>query len=183
MNQGKVFEAKFKESVPDDVFYLRLKDSPSSFMRQGGGAVRFTYENPYDSLIFYKGSLYCLELKSTQSTSLSIQMDKSEKGKNIKINQIEGLTEASSYEEAYSGFILDFRKTGNTYFLSIKDFNHFLSNTAKKSINENDVVENNGILVDKKLKRVHYDYNIAKMLEDIISNEKERGDLNVRKNK
>ncbi len=147
---------------------MRIKDSPSSFSSQSSGAVRFTANNPFDNFIFHNGSFFPLELKSTKNTSLSIQREKSEKGKMIKLHQINGLLEASSYAGVYAGFIVDFRSTGCTYFINIKDFKNFLDDTEKKSINESDIVSNNGILLEKKLLKVNYCYDIAKLLKDIV---------------
>lgn len=54
MNLGKTFEADWKLSIDsNEMYYLRLKDSPSSF-GQDSDKVRFTAKNPYDALAFYK---------------------------------------------------------------------------------------------------------------------------------
>jgi recombination protein U len=168
LNSGKVFENNFKKSVPENIYYMRMKDSPSSFSQQNGGVVRFTSNNPYDNFMFYKYHFFPFELKSTQSTSFSIQMEKMEKGKDIKLHQIQGLTIASEYEGICAGFILDFRKSDNTYFLNIKEFNKFLARSDKKSINEKDVFDIGGILIEKKLKKINYTYNIEKLMQDIL---------------
>ena len=121
MNTGKVFEQNFKKSVDESkIYYLRLKDSPASF-GQDSSKVRFTADNPYDNFCFYERTLFPLELKSTKSTSFSFQRNKKEKGKNIKLSQIEGLTMASKYEGIYAGFIFNFDK-GETVWMNIKDF-------------------------------------------------------------
>ena len=75
----------------------------------------------------------------------------------------------------YPGFMLNFRNSqeierGVTYWLSIRDFNDFFVNTDKVSINRLDVINHNGIIVDQKLKRTHFAYDINKMLDDIIAN-------------
>jgi penicillin-binding protein-related factor A (putative recombinase) len=164
---GKLFEQQWKKSATDDMYYFRLKDSPSSF-GQDSTFVRFTLNNPYDAFIFYNRFLFPMELKSTELTSISIQRDKGEKGKMIKHHQIEGLTEANKYEGIFSGFVFDFRNTGNTYWFGIENFTQFLSETTKKSINEKDVIEYGGILVDKTKKKVKYTYNIKELLNRIV---------------
>jgi len=165
-NEGKKFEEDFKKSVPDDIYYYRLRDSGSAF---GGGSehLRFTISNKYDCYIYKKPNFYPIELKSTKSTSMSIQHDKEEKGKMIKLNQIDGLTEASEHDGIHAGFLFNFRSNkNNTYWLNIKDFNKFNDNTDKKSINEKDVIEHNGIFIKSEIKRVRYKYYINEFIEN-----------------
>lgn len=164
---GKIFEQQWKKSVSDDMYYLRLKDNPSSF-GQDSNFVRFTLDNPFDCFIFYNGFLFPMELKSTELSSISIQRTKEDKGKMIKLNQIKGLLESNRYDKIHSGFIFDFRNTNNTYWLSIDGFNRFLENSNKKSINEKDIIEYKGILVTKVIKRVKYIYNIKELLNKIV---------------
>ena len=171
-NLGKVLEYNIKQSIPSDMYYMRIKDSPASF-GQKNDTTRFTLDNPFDSLLFYNSNLFFIEMKSTQSTSISIQFDKTEKGKMIKLHQIEALTDARMYEIA-SGFILDFRGS-ETYWIDILDFNQFLNETTKKSINEDDVEKYNGIKINKQLKKVNYNYDIRKMVDDIIDRKKGDG--------
>lgn len=117
-----------------------------------------------------------MELKFTQSTSFSIQRDKKEKPKMIKFSQIEGLTEANKYDNIYAGLLLNFgnRKTNENelYWISIEDFNRFLNDTDKKSINKKDVIEYNGIKCQSRLLKVRHRYE-AKELFDIIIEQKE----------
>lgn len=171
-NEGKRFEDNVKKSITDDMYYLRLKDSPSSFS-QDSSSTRFTLNNPFDALIFTDNCLFPLELKSTQSTSISIQKDKTERSKMIKINQIEGLTESSLYKGIYAGFLFDFRKTDNTYYLTIKDFNCFLQEGNKKSINEQDVINYNGIQLEKRKLKINYRYDLEKLFKKITEKKDE----------
>src|SRR5690554_830637 len=159
MNAGKKFETCFKKSLLKDDFYVvRIPDPPQSF-NQMDKQLRFSNKNPYDLIAFKNGKMYCLELKSCNSTSFSIQFDKKEKGKNIKIHQIEGLRNASKHKEVIAGFIFNFRKVKKTYFLEINNFGGFMISTDKKSINEQDVKDFNGILIPQKLIRVNYYYD------------------------
>lgn len=164
-NQGKVFENSFRDSVPEDVYFYRLRDPASSFNPNDQSGLRFSITNDYDCFIFYKDSFFPIELKSTQGTSMSIQFTKEERSKMIKINQINGLMKAQKHEGVYAGFLLNFRKTEHTYWLSIKDFYLFYKFTDKKSINEKDIQENNGILIPQVKKRVRYTYDVSKMIE------------------
>lgn len=158
-NEGKVFEEDWKKSIPSDCYYFRIKDSPSSF-GQDSSKARFTLKNPFDAFIYCYPNLFPTELKSTKGTSISIQQDKNDKGKMIKFNQIEGLTEAANYKGIIPGFIFNFRKYGKTYFLHIDDFNKFLNDTDKKSINITNVIEYGGIEIIGEIKRVRYKYYI-----------------------
>ena len=170
-NQGKDFENQFRDSIDQSkIYYYRLRDSASSF-GQGNDSLRFSIKNDYDCFIYLYPNYFPFELKSTQGTSISIQKIKEEKGKNIKLNQIEGLTKASIHEGIYAGFIFNFRAVEHTYWLNVKSFNEFNMNTIKKSINEKDVIEHGGILIGQRKKKVRYSYDIDKMIEDIVREE------------
>jgi len=164
MNDGKVFENSFKESVPNDVYYLRLKDPASSFGDQGNSALRFSVSNPFDVLLFSNPFLFTLELKSTKGTAFSF------KGKTpmIKASQIKGLTESSKFEGITSGLIFNMREPYNrTYFLHINNFNEFVKSTTKSSINEKDILAAGAIEIRSKLKVVKYSYYIREFINEI----------------
>ena len=159
MNAGKKFEQQFKKSLLKDNFYVvRIPDPPQSF-NQSDKQLRFSNKNPFDLIAFKNKTLYCLELKSNNSTSFSIQTSKEEKGKDIKLHQIEGLKEASEYEGVIAGFIINFRKVNRTYFLDINDFEYLYFHADKKSMNEEDIIKNRGKLIPQKLIRVNYYYD------------------------
>lgn len=86
---------------------------------------------------------------------------------NIKKHQIEGLKKASFIKGVIAGFVINFRNTEHTYFLHIDDFLKFSKKATKKSINEQDVIENNGHLIEQEIKKVNYRYNIEKFVEEI----------------
>ena len=165
MNEGKKFEQDWKKSVPKNVYYLRLKDNAASF-GQDSKLTRFTSTNPYDCIMFRDGILFPMELKSTESRSITIQRDEKEESKMIKLHQIIGLNDASKTNGVIAGFVFDFRGS-NTYWLNIKHFMTFLKESDKKSINENDVVKYNGIIIDKNKLRTRYIYDIDKLLKGI----------------
>lgn len=120
----------------------------------------------------YTGILYTLELK-TSSGSFTFERTKSDKGM-IHYYQIESLNKFSSYPNVCSGFILDFRASDNTYFLSISNFMILIKQITKKSFNEKDMLQYcNPIYIDKWKLQVNYRYDIKKFLEDTISCVKE----------
>jgi|GEM_PF-334212 len=171
-NEGKRFEENIKNSANVKTMYFeRIKDSPASFgNNDSSGVIRFTSKNPYDSFVFYKYRFFPLELKSTKGTSMSIQREKSQKGKMIKLHQIEGLKRAATYEGIIAGFLLDFRTSENTFFININDVVRFMNENSKGSINEKDVINYNGVLIEKVKKKVNYRYDLEKLFDGLIEN-------------
>lgn len=171
-NVGKKFEDNWKNSVPEDVYYLRLHDSANSF-NQTSSNLRFSMKSPYDCQLFdgKTRTLYCLELKSASGQSMSFERTKGDnKSANIKAHQIESLTKASKHDGMVVGFILNFRFEDKdaeiTYFQSITDFNRMINNLTKKSFNLFDLLKYNPIKIEQTKKKVNYTYNIEKFLED-----------------
>lgn len=168
-NTGKVFEEAIKksiESVPD-TYYYRLRDPASSFGDTSNNGLRFSITNDYDCLAYKHPVFYPLELKSDKGTSFSFQTEKGQSGKNIKLSQINGLLKASKVTGIKAGFLFNFSSIAKTYWLNIIDFYRFYQTTTKKSINEADIIEYGGILVQQTLKQVNYSYNISKLFSDI----------------
>lgn len=165
MNAGKKFEQNFANSVPDDVYFMRIKDSANNFSRSESST--FATTNPFDCFIVYEGLFLPIELKTTKGKSFSVQSQNLENGKDIKYHQIKSLEKSQSFDNIYAGFILDFRDS-NTYWINILDFLKFMNNTKKKSINENDIIMNNPILINKKIMRVNYKYDVRNMLDCIV---------------
>lgn len=177
MNSGKHFEKDWAKSInKGKIYYMRLKDSPASF-GQDSKFVRFTANNPYDNFCFYKRTLFPFELKHTKNKFFSIQREKKEKNKMIKLNQIEGLTYASKYEGVEAGFVFNIKdeekNTNHTYWLDIKDFNRFLEESDKKSINENDIINYGALYIDSTLKKVSYTYEVEELFAEIMYGRKE----------
>jgi ribosome maturation protein Sdo1 len=63
--------------------------------------------------------------------------------------------------------------TEDTYYMSIEDFSAFYNSSDKKSINKLDIVQNGGIIIDAKQRKKLYNYNVKKMLEDIVAQREE----------
>jgi len=178
MNAGKIFEKNVKDSVDEEkIYFYRLRDSPSSFNindknKNNKNPVRFSPSNDYDFILFQDGHFFAIELKSTQSTSISIGSNIDDKttwkGKSIKFNQVKGLLKANKHNLIHAGFLLNFRQFDKTFWLDISEFEKFCRSTSKVSINMADVVRHGGILVDQTLKKVNYRYDIQKMINDVI---------------
>ena len=172
INTGKIFEQEIHESIKkynkehgDVVYYHRVKDPASSF-GGGGGNTRFSMKNEYDLILYKYPIFFALELKSNGGTSFSFSRnDKLEKSKDIKDSQIMSLVEAERYHGTVAGLVLNFRKYEETYFVRISDFYKFRNGTEKKSINREDVLSLNPILITQTLKKVRYDFDISSLLD------------------
>lgn len=167
-NSGKIFEDDFRKSVPDYCFLHRLKDAAQSYNKSEN--TKFAWENPCDFFIFDSNThiLYALELKSTKYKSMTIQADKTDKSKMIKLHQIESLTNMSKYDGVMAGFVFNFRDEKNnmerTYFQNIIDFNNMYEKINKQSLNEMDLLLNGAVKINGTKKRVHYTWDLNEFL-------------------
>ncbi len=142
----------------DNVWIYRLRDNAASF--GNNGVTRFASSNMCDYIMFDDNSktLYCLELKSTKGTSVSLSM--------IRDNQIKELTEASDHI-LVAGFLVNFRNENNdTYFIQINDFNKMISEINKKSFNIKDLQKYNAIYVESECKKVNHKYDVKKFISE-----------------
>ena len=145
-NLGKVFEAEFKDSLPDGWYVERYKDDTAGF---------YGVTNPADYRIYKFPHLILVELKTHRGKSLPL--DK------IRDNQIKGLLKAVQYKGVYGGFIINFRDLEETYYVPVDLVEHFRRTSDRKSI----LVEwcrDNGERIGQELKRVRYRYNLKDWL-------------------
>lgn len=176
-NTGKNFESIIKSNFPSYLKVTRIPDPPQSFAKRDDTA--FSRKNPYDFECFdtkYRIQ-YCLELKTTAQKYMSYHTckedEKEKKSANIQWHQIEGLTKASEYNNVIAGFLLNFRLDNGEqllYFLNIKDFNKFIKNTNKRSLNIVDIVLSGGIKISGDKLRVNYRWNLDEFLESQSKN-------------
>ena len=171
-NEGKKFEEDVKNSaINQNIWIIRLNDSSLSWQHEKTS--RFTVENPADFLVYQKPNLLAVECKSTKYKSMSIQRSLEEdKSKMIKFHQINSLVNFSRTDGIYAGLLLNFRDeeimaNSITYWLPIEDFSNFLVEMDKGSINKLDCVQHGAIIVEQKLKRTRFAYNIQKLIDDI----------------
>ena len=172
-SQGKVFERQFRLSCErQGILCIRLNDSSTSFIMEKNA--RFTPDNPCDFITYYNGNyLFPIECKNTSYNSFSIQREKGEKNKMIKLHQINSMVNFSLFNGVYPCFIFNFtpKEDGveeETYIMHISNFSEFLVKSDKHSINKLDIIQYGGIKVEQKLLRTNYLYNIKKSYEDII---------------
>lgn len=165
-NIGKKFENNFKASIPNNVFYHRLKDAAQSFYQSEN--LRFSSKNPCDAFLYKCPVFFAIEMKSVGSSSISFERNKGEKGI-IHFHQIEALRKFALHKGVIAGFLLNFRhKDGveTCYFLHIKDFDEMIESIQKKSFNEKDLLKNNPIVIENIKKRTNYTYNVSKFLQE-----------------
>lgn len=167
MNVGKIFENQFKKSIPEDVMYFRIPDPAQSFEK----VAKFSHKPPFDCFMFYGGTLFCLELKTTKSKSFTIERTKDDKGM-IHFHQIENLREYSKYNGIVSGLICNFRIEDKdlelTYFISIENYDKMLSKIGdKKSFSMIDMINNGAVKIESVKKRVHYMYDVGSFIKSM----------------
>jgi recombination protein U len=164
MNEGKQFEKDFKDSISDDIYFLRLHDSATDWESVKNGTqsrTMFTPKNPCDFIIYKYPNMYMFEFKSGKSGRFSFDE------KIIKANQIEQLEKASKHKGMVAGFIFNFRDVQETYFVDINKFIEFKNTSGKKSLNLKDC-QGIGIKVKQELKKVHYKYDVKTLLESLV---------------
>ena len=171
-NPGKTFEGDIKKSCQrDHIFVDRVRDNATSYFDVDQIESLYSKENPYDFHIYKYPNLMCVECKYTKHVSMSIQTHKDDKNKMIKLHQIEALTNASQFEGIKAGFFFCFYNENTnqeaTYYMPIQNFNKFLNNENKKSINIIDIVKYGCIKVEQVKLRTHYHYDIKGLFNKI----------------
>lgn len=157
-NEGKKFEEDFRNSIPDNVFCYRIKDS-SNFHQ--------TTKNMCDFIIFESPYLLLLELKSTKANQFSTDE------KIIKQHQVDSLYDAHmKHLFVKSGFVLNYRgrelKTKTvlpeTYFIPIHEMRKVYY--KEKSVHK-DLAREIGVKIPYRKKITRYEYNIP--FRDIVN--------------
>lgn len=125
--------------------------------------------------------MFPIECKSTEYGSISIQREKEEKNKMIKLHQINSLVQFSLFPEVYPCFVFNFRSKEDddlgedvTYLMHISDFSNFLVDSDKKSINKLNIIQYGGIKVDQKKLLKNYSYDLKKAFSEMINQQKEK---------
>lgn len=169
-NVGKKFEDAIKRSVPDYCLLIRIPDPPQSFTKRSD--TRFSVKNPCDYICYDSKNrlLYCLELKTTSSKSMSFDNIKSDEEQNHMIHrhQIEGLMKFADFDNVVAGFLFNFRhfegtdkSFETTYFQDVDSFNKMCDNVDKHSFNEIDLCMSGNIkkIIGQK-KRTRYTWDL-----------------------
>lgn len=163
---GKDFEADFKKSIPDRCDVTRLYDAGGWSGGEAGGVQRFTPANPCDLIVFARyypdtclGTLYKLELKSLKGKSLPLGNLKSSDEKRLKFV---GKLATSEAKGVQAGFVVNFRDTNETFFVMAGKVLEFILAADRASIPIAWFREH-GRLIEQKLKKVHYGYDLEWM--------------------
>lgn len=162
--KGKVFEKNFQDSCKkQNIFCTRLRDNQLSFTSN-----EKTPQQPYDCEIYNYPYLACCELKATHLPSVSFEREKNQKVKKmLHYHQIKGLEKTIQYSGVFGLLVFDFQTSGVTYALTIEKFLEFFHSTDKQSISEKDVISLSPIVVEKKLLRTNYEYNIQGVFNEL----------------
>ena len=162
--KGKVFEKNFQDSCKkQNIFCTRLRDNQLSFISEDK-----TPKQPYDFEIYNVPYLVCCELKATHLSSISFEREKNQRNqKMLHYHQIKGLQKASQHDGVFGLLVFDFQTSGVTYALTIEKFLEFFNSTDKQSISEKDVISLSPIVIDKKLLRTNYEYDIDGIFEEL----------------
>mgnify|MGYP000903201877 FL=1 len=160
MNSGKIFEKNFKASIPQDVFYYRLRDSTASFYGGGDGSnIRFQQSNMADCIIFGNRTLFICELKSHKGKSIPFNC--------IRKNQIEQLTKASKFKCIVPALVIFFPSVERCFAVEINDWNNLVDASTKKSANIAEI-EQTGIEVGVRKLKVNYRFDVKGMMNDLM---------------
>lgn len=117
-------------------------------------------------MMFDGSHFFCLELKTVAGKSISFEKTKKDQGI-IHYHQIEYLKSCLNYKNIIPGLIIDFRGTGNTWFLHINQWDGLINSITKKSFNESDLLSySHPILILKKKLKVNYRYDVMKFIQD-----------------
>ena len=170
MKPGKKFEEDFKNSIPNNYYWYRLKDQfmsnydDDSKEAKAGNAKyddskRFTLKSDYDYQVFTGELLYCLELKSCQGKSLPF--------KNVKDHQINSLLEVSLKDSVVAGIVINYRDYEKTIFIDIDDYLDYLNESDRKSIPVDDAIEI-GEIIRQQIRRTRYIYDLKYFFENNV---------------
>jgi penicillin-binding protein-related factor A (putative recombinase) len=115
---GNRFQEDFANSVPSNILIERYKDAPTRFKR---------VDNPADFWVNAGYFVLLVECKSTMDTNLPLG--------NIRMNQVWKMLENTCKFRTFGGFVFNFRKYNQTYFVFIDDFMEwYLSRPTASSI-------------------------------------------------
>lgn len=173
--------AKFQDDIEkscheQNIFFHNIKDVylPPDVRRR----VRLP-KNKYDALIYNKGVLFPVELKTTNKKSISFSESI------IKQHQLEALESVADMEGIISGLLLNFREqpANYTFFVHIKDFMKYkylaenqLEHTYKcregKKLNKAsiplDICQEIGVELLSIKKKVNYRYFVQNLIDELI---------------
>lgn len=165
-NAGKQFEKDFENSIVRcgmDMYYKREKDDM--------GLMRGVF-NCYDFLMFYMDTLYLLELKSVKGGTLPYvnigerKMSKETGKLETTYKRLEKLVHLSNVHGVKCGFLVEFRKSEEVYYIPAKEMFTLISQEGehRKSV-DSKFCKEHFIQIPRELAKVHYRYRIGECLD------------------
>lgn len=155
MNAGKAFEQDFKNSIPSDTYYYRLRDGTANFAGKGNDNVRFQQKNICDAILYRYPHMHLIELKSTTGKSIPLS----------RLTQYKDMIKAHS-KGLFVGFIFNMRGAEETYYMLIDDITRFIQYESRKSI-PIAYMQEHGLRIEQQLKRTRYAYNVSEWLDKL----------------
>lgn len=168
MNKGKEFEQEFKMSIPNEIWYYRLKDGTASWGANKcpkcgtelARNTRFQTSNISDCHLYKCPSSFYIELKNTKENRLNKA--------SVRQSQIMQMTDATKHNGQYAGLLVRFELKQECYYIGIEQFVNYLEQKATKSMPYKAISEQ-GIRLEGCLKRTKMKYNIMELLIKIES--------------
>lgn len=151
-NEGKKFEEDFRKSIPESVYYYRLRDGTATYYG-GNENLRFQTSNICDCIL-YDGDFYMLELKSHKGKSIPFSA--------FRDVQVTELATACEYG-VKAGFVINMRDVEETYFLPAIVVKEYTLTADRVSI-PLEYLRSNGTLIKAEKKRVRWRYDITAFL-------------------
>lgn len=153
---GKTWEKCIQASCDKRlIFCKKLADGTANWGQQGV-QTRFQKSNECDFIIFNENKLLMLEAKCHKGKSIPINC--------IRKSQVSGLTKKSIYKGVICGLLILFSDIEEAYFLNIHDYLKFVRTSERKSIPIS-YLQQNGIKVELKKKKITYDISIESILQ------------------
>jgi recombination protein U len=143
MDAGKAFEQDFRNSVPEHVFVLRLKDTAGWSNAEN---TRFSSSNLCDFIMFDGSVLYLVEVKSHLGKSIP----------HGKLKQVGAMKDIVS-KHVVPCFVLNFRGLSETYMVRADRIAEVLE--ERKSVPV-DFCRKEGLFIPQRLKRTRWSYDL-----------------------
>ena len=153
VNRGKQFEDIIREQFKKlkNVVTIRLYDVTTGYINQN---------NICDLIVYKKPNMIFLECKTTNSSTLNFKSQ-------IRENQLNGLLDKSKIDGIIAGILCWFIQYDKTIFLPIQYIDELMKKN-KKSFNINNYHEDKVIEIEGDKKRIFFNYNLEKFLNNII---------------
>lgn len=162
MNAGKKFELNFKASIPEQIYYQRLKDSAGVWQGRSD-SVRFTPSNACDCILHFQGILFLCELKSHKGKSIPFSV--------FRESQLNELYKIIPRDAEMAVAIFNFRDLEETYLVHMADIKEFIETSIRNDTRKSfpiDWISEVGYIIPHQKKKVNYTYDILSTLHHVL---------------